>query len=144
MRRGARFGRSLLGSSATSGSLDPDEVREMKDKDGVALPDALREHGVELDRMKESHKQLENAAAYLELHIEQGPVLERMDLPLGAVLGTFGVERPRDPVYRPTRPLRLDADGRSAGCVHSGGPFRRRVPGRCRPPRRRACHDRLR
>ena len=90
---GARFGRSLLGSSATSGSLDPDEVREMKDKDGVALPDALREHGVELDRMKESHKQLENAAAYLELHIEQGPVLERMDLPLGAVLGTFGVER---------------------------------------------------
>ena len=90
---GARFGRSLLGSSATSGSLDPDEVREMKDKDGVALPDALREHGVELDRMKESHKQLENAVAYLELHIEQGPVLERMDLPLGAVLGTFGVER---------------------------------------------------
>ncbi len=90
---GARFGRSLLGSSATSGSLDLDEVREMKDKDGVTLPDALREHGVELDRMKESHHQLENAAAYLELHIEQGPVLERMDLPLGAVLGTFGVER---------------------------------------------------
>ena len=90
---GARFGRSLLGSSATSGSLDPGEVREMKDKDGVALPDALREYGVELDRMKESHKQLENAVAYLELHIEQGPVLERMDLPLGAVLGTFGVER---------------------------------------------------
>ena len=90
---GARFGRSLLGSSATAGVLDPDEVRALKDKDGVALPDALREHGVELDRMNESHKQLENAAAYLELHIEQGPVLERMDLPLGVVLGTFGVER---------------------------------------------------
>jgi hydantoinase/carbamoylase family amidase len=90
---GARFGRSLLGSSATAGVLDPDEVRALKDKDGVALPDALREHGVELDRMNESHKQLENAAAYLELHIEQGPVLERMNLPLGVVLGTFGVER---------------------------------------------------
>jgi allantoate deiminase len=90
---GARFGRSLLGSSATAGTLNPDEVRGLKDKDGVTLPDALKEHGVDLDRMNESHKQLENAAAYLELHIEQGPVLERMDLPLGVVLGTFGVER---------------------------------------------------
>ncbi len=90
---GARFGRSLLGSSATAGSLNPDEVRGLKDRDGVVLPDALEEHGVDLDRMKESHRQLENALAYLELHIEQGPVLERMDLPLGVVLGTFGVER---------------------------------------------------
>jgi N-carbamoyl-L-amino-acid hydrolase len=90
---GARFGRSLLGSSATANVLDPDEVRGLKDKDGVALPDALDEHGVDLDRMNESHRQLENAVAYLELHIEQGPVLERMDLPLGVVLGTFGVER---------------------------------------------------
>src|SRR3712207_3807642 len=90
---GARFGRSLLGSSATAGTLDSDEVRDLKDKDGVALPDALKEHGVDLDRMSESHSQLENAAAYLELHIEQGPVLERMDFPLGVVLGTFGVER---------------------------------------------------
>jgi allantoate deiminase len=90
---GARFGRSLLGSSATAGTLDPDEVRELKDKDGVALPDALKEHGVDLDRMSESHSQLQNAVAYLELHIEQGPVLERMDFPLGVVLGTFGVER---------------------------------------------------
>ena len=43
--------------------------------------------------MFEAHKELGNAAAYLELHIEQGPVLLDMDLPLGAVLGTFGVER---------------------------------------------------
>jgi hydantoinase/carbamoylase family amidase len=90
---GARFGRSLLGSSATANVLDPDEVRDLKDKDGVALPDALKEHGVELDRMNESNRQLENAVAYLELHIEQGPVLEQMDYPLGVVLGTFGVER---------------------------------------------------
>ncbi len=90
---GARFGRSLLGSSATSGTLVPDEVRGLKDKDGVALPDALREHGVDLDRMNESHKQIEKALAYLELHIEQGPVLERLDFPVGVVLGTFGVER---------------------------------------------------
>src|SRR5207253_5582310 len=64
-----------------------------RDNDGVALPDALRGHGVDLDRALEARSQLANAAAYLELHIEQGPVLESMDLPLGVVLGTFGVER---------------------------------------------------
>jgi N-carbamoyl-L-amino-acid hydrolase len=90
---GARFGRSLFGSSAAAGTLKPDDVHGLKDKDGVALPDALSEHGVELDRVNEAGRQLRNAAAYLELHIEQGPVLERMDLPLGVVLGTFGVER---------------------------------------------------
>jgi N-carbamoyl-L-amino-acid hydrolase len=91
---GARFGRSLFGSSAAAGSMaDQDELRSRKDADGVALPDALREHGVDLDSALDARAELEGAAAYLELHIEQGPVLEAMDLPLGVVLGTFGVER---------------------------------------------------
>jgi allantoate deiminase len=90
---GARFGRSLLGSSACAGTLDPDAVRGLTDRDGTALPDALAAHGVDLDRMKESGSRLDGALAYLELHIEQGPVLEQLDLPLGAVLGTFGVQR---------------------------------------------------
>jgi N-carbamoyl-L-amino-acid hydrolase len=93
---GARFGRSLFGSSAAAGSMaDQDELRALKDRDGIALPDALREHGVDLDGAIAARSQRENAAAYLELHIEQGPVLESMDLPLGVVLGTFGVERSR-------------------------------------------------
>ena len=90
---GSRFGRSLLGSSACAGILNPDDVRELRDNNGVLLPDALYEHGVHLNQMSESNKQLNNVAAYLELHIEQGPVLERLNLPLGAVVGTFGVER---------------------------------------------------
>jgi N-carbamoyl-L-amino-acid hydrolase len=91
---GARFGRSLFGSSAAAGSMaDQDELRERRDANGIALPDALREHGVDLDHAVEARTQLESAVAYLELHIEQGPVLESMDLPLGVVLGTFGVER---------------------------------------------------
>jgi len=91
---GARFGRSLFGSSAAAGSMaDQDELRARKDADGVALPDAIGEHGVQLNSALEARSELENAAAYLELHIEQGPVLESMDLPLGVVLGTFGVER---------------------------------------------------
>ena len=93
---GARFGRSLFGSSAAAGSMrDQDELRQLRDRDGIALPDALAEHGVDLDRATEARRRLENAAAYLELHIEQGPVLESLGLPLGAVLGTFGVERHR-------------------------------------------------
>ena len=93
---GARFGRSLFGSSAAAGSMrDQDELRSLTDRDGVALPDALAVHGVQLDDALAARSQLENAAAYLELHIEQGPVLESLDLPLGVVLGTFGVERSR-------------------------------------------------
>ena len=90
---GARFGRSLLGSSAFAGthSIAADRVRT--DKDGIKLEDALRRCNVNIDRFPETQKEQKNAAAYLELHIEQGPVLERMGLPLGVVLGTKGVER---------------------------------------------------
>jgi N-carbamoyl-L-amino-acid hydrolase len=91
---GARFGRSLFGSSAAAGSMaDQDELRQRRDANGIALPDALGEHGVDLDNALAARKQLESAAAYLELHIEQGPVLQSLDVPLGVVLGTFGVER---------------------------------------------------
>lgn len=90
---GARFGRSLFGASAVSGNFDPDELRKLADKEGVRLVDAVANFGVDLDRAKEAGRQLKNAAAYLELHIEQGPVLESLNMPLGAVLGTLGVER---------------------------------------------------
>jgi len=90
---GARFGKSLFGSSACSGQLDMTEARGLKDKQGIALPDALKAVGIDFEKVKDSRGELKNAAAYLELHIEQGPVLLDLDLPLGAVLGTFGVER---------------------------------------------------
>src|SRR5579863_4798690 len=90
---GARFGKSLFGSSACSGNLDMNEARGLVDKQGVKLPEALKNVGIDFERVKESGKELKHAAAYLELHIEQGPVLLDLGLPLGAVLGTFGVER---------------------------------------------------
>ncbi len=92
---GARFGRSLLGSSAASGSLKIDEIRELTDRQGTRLVDALRDNGVSIDTMLDAHRQLKSidARAYLELHIEQGPVLESLHKPTGVVLGTFGVER---------------------------------------------------
>jgi allantoate deiminase len=92
---GARFGRSLLGSGAAAGSLKIDDVRELKDRQGTRLVDALAENGVALDRMLDAYSELTEipARAYLELHIEQGPVLESMNKATGVVLGTFGVER---------------------------------------------------
>ncbi|MGL4649753.1 MAG: hydantoinase/carbamoylase family amidase, partial [Caldilineaceae bacterium] len=90
---GARFGRSLLGSSACAGTATPDADRNRTDRDGIRLEDALRRCGVEVERMSDAHAELANAAAYLELHIEQGPVLESLGLPLGTVVGTCGVER---------------------------------------------------
>jgi N-carbamoyl-L-amino-acid hydrolase len=92
---GARFGRSLVGSSAAGGSLNIEDIRNLKDRAGVLQADALKENGVDIDTMMNAHKELKkiNARAYLELHIEQGPVLESMNKPTGVVLGTFGVER---------------------------------------------------
>jgi N-carbamoyl-L-amino-acid hydrolase len=92
---GARFSRSLLGSSAASGTLVPDSLRHLRDKQGVRLVDALRDYGVDVDRMPEARDALlrRDPRAYLELHIEQGPVLESMDRPAAAVVGTYGVER---------------------------------------------------
>ena len=88
---GARFGRSLLGSSAAAGTLEPDAVRNLTDADGTKLPDALKSHGVDLDTMGEAT--LDGLDAYLELHIEQGPRLEEAGKPAAAVIGCFGVER---------------------------------------------------
>jgi len=90
---GARFGKSLFGSSACAGTLDMEEAESLRDRDGIALPDALRAVGIEFAKVKASGAELADAAAYLELHIEQGPVLLDKGLVLGTVIGTFGVER---------------------------------------------------
>ncbi|MFN7131615.1 MAG: Zn-dependent hydrolase [Myxococcales bacterium] len=93
---GARFGRSLTGSAASAGSLDPEkELAHLTDRAGVKLPDALAENGVSLAGMRSARKYFDalEPAAYLELHIEQGPVLESMKKDVGVVLGTMGVER---------------------------------------------------
>jgi N-carbamoyl-L-amino-acid hydrolase len=90
---GARFGRSLFGSSAFAGTHTIDQDRGRTDAGGKRLEDALAECGVRVDAIGKAGVERKNAAAYLELHIEQGPVLEKLGFPLGAVLGTKGVER---------------------------------------------------
>jgi hydantoinase/carbamoylase family amidase len=90
---GARFGRSLFGSSAFAGTHSIAADRARTDRDGITLEAALRAINIDIDRIGDAARERENIAAYLELHIEQGPVLERLGLPLAAVLGTKGVER---------------------------------------------------
>jgi len=90
---GARFGRSLFGSSAFAGTHTIEQDRGRVDAGGKRLEDALAECGVRVDAIGEAGVERRDAAAYLELHIEQGPVLEKLGLPLGVVLGTKGVER---------------------------------------------------
>jgi hydantoinase/carbamoylase family amidase len=90
---GARFGRSLFGSSACAGTLELDDVRDLRDREGERLEDVVARYDVELDRVHESGGRLRGARAYIELHIEQGPVLESRGEPAATVLGTCGVER---------------------------------------------------
>jgi hydantoinase/carbamoylase family amidase len=90
---GARFGCSLFGSSAATGNLRPDDVRGLSDVDGVSLIEALGVQGIEFENVLQAAKELQKVAAYLELHIEQGPVLEDSGLPMAAVSGAVGLDR---------------------------------------------------
>jgi len=92
---GARFGRSLFGSSAFSGTLEPATVRSLRDADGISIEDALAENDVSLDQVLEATARQDRVGAYLELHIEQGPVLEAEGIRAAAVSGCAGVERHR-------------------------------------------------
>jgi hydantoinase/carbamoylase family amidase len=92
---GARFGRSLFGSSAAACTFDPAELANARDTDGRRAPGVLAENGVELDRVLECRSRLERIGSYLELHIEQGPVLETEGIRAAAVSGCAGVERVR-------------------------------------------------
>jgi N-carbamoyl-L-amino-acid hydrolase len=92
---GARFGRSLFGSSAFAGTLDPAEMRELRDADGRPIAEVLAANGVELERAGECKSRRSGLGAYLELHIEQGPRMEAAGLRAAAVTGCAGVERLR-------------------------------------------------
>jgi N-carbamoyl-L-amino-acid hydrolase len=133
---GARFGRSLFGSSAAAGLLDPDSVRDLTDSEGATLAAVLGARGVVVDDAPRAGSRLRDAAAYLELHIEQGPVLEDAGLALGVVDAVFGLERHRirfqgQSAHSGSTPMRLRHDPLVAasqlvlaarqGAVDSGG-----------------------
>ena len=119
---GARFGRSLLGSSAVAGTLDPDDVRDLRDAEGTRLQDALAACDVDLDGAGAASARLDGALAYLELHIEQGPVLLDSGRLASAVSGTFGDERylitfTGQSAHAGSTPMRLRRDSLAAAAT---------------------------
>jgi N-carbamoyl-L-amino-acid hydrolase len=103
---GSRFGHSLFGSSAATGRLDPAQVAELSDADGRSAAEVLTDNGVDLASASAARSRLDRIEGYLELHIEQGPVLEAEGLAVAAVEGCVGIER-----------WRFRIDGRAA---HAG------------------------
>jgi hydantoinase/carbamoylase family amidase len=92
---GARFSRSLFGSAACMGTLDIDVLRGLSDKDGDGLVDVLAAHGVDIDNLDGARTRMADVKAYIEVHIEQGPILEDRGLGICTVTGTKGIERER-------------------------------------------------
>jgi beta-ureidopropionase / N-carbamoyl-L-amino-acid hydrolase len=93
---GARFGRSLFGSSAFAGTHTVEADRGRTDRDGVRLEDALRQCQIDVDRIGDAARERAHAGAYLELHIEQGPTLVARGLPAAVVTGIRGCKRFRN------------------------------------------------
>ena len=92
---GARFSRSLFGSAACMGTLDIEVLRGLTDKEGAKLPEILAQHGVDIDNLDGARTRMADVKAYVEVHIEQGPILEEKGLGICTVTGTKGIERER-------------------------------------------------
>jgi allantoate deiminase len=89
---GVRFASTLLGSRAVAGTFD-EGVLSVRDADGVSMRDALKDFGLDPDHIGAAARVRRELLAYLELHIEQGPVLERENLPVGVVTAIAGATR---------------------------------------------------
>lgn len=92
---GARFGYSLAGSSAATGVLDINDISMRVDNQGKIFSQVLLENQIDINKMLDASKELKkrNIATYLELHIEQGPILESKNMPVSAVDVVKGTNR---------------------------------------------------
>ena len=89
---GTRFGSTLLGSRALTGQW-PDSWAKLKDENGISLPEAMSQFGLDFDKVSDAAITDSRILGYLELHIEQGPVLEDANLPVGVVTAIAGARR---------------------------------------------------
>ena len=120
---GVRFGSTLIGSRAVAGTFKP-ETLDTRDARGVTLREALRDYGLDPTRVREAARRRDHVLAFVELHIEQGPVLESLDLPVGVVTAINGATRFQIEIegvagHSGTVPmhLRRDALAAAAECV---------------------------
>src|ERR1700741_2379956 len=120
---GVRFGTTLLGSRAVSGSFDFSSL-QTRDSNSISMEQALRDFGLAPEKIAQVAKKKGEVLAYAELHIEQGPVLESEGLPVGVVTAINGFSRLRVTLtglagHAGTVPmnLRRDALAAAAECV---------------------------
>jgi allantoate deiminase len=87
---GARFSLGMIGSRALAGKLTPEDLTSYKDENGVSIAEAMRACGLDPEKIGEAARPEDSVKAYVELHIEQGRVLENENLPVGIVMGIAG------------------------------------------------------
>jgi beta-ureidopropionase / N-carbamoyl-L-amino-acid hydrolase len=110
-----------MGSKAIAGSLIEDELAKAKDPNGGTLAEAMKGAGFDLARIREAKRKKGDIAAYVELHIEQGPVLESKKLPIGVVQGIVGINHSDitfygEPDHAGTTPMDLRKDAFTGAC----------------------------
>ncbi|EWG12813.1 Zn-dependent hydrolase [Cytobacillus firmus] len=86
---GSRFGGGLMGSRGMAGLLSEEDFKSLKDKDGITTVEAMEKIG--LDPSLPKTRDPKTVKAYLELHIEQGPILEEKNIPIGVVETIVGL-----------------------------------------------------
>jgi len=89
---GVRFSSTLLGSRAVAGTFD-ESVLNARDRAGVSMREALKKFGLDAEHIDTAARARRELLAYVELHIEQGPVLEQNNLPVGVVTAIAGATR---------------------------------------------------
>jgi allantoate deiminase len=87
---GVRFSFGMIGSRALAGKLTPEDLTSYKDENGVSIAEAMRACGLDPEKIEEAARPEDSIKAYVELHIEQGRVLENENLPVGIVMGIAG------------------------------------------------------
>lgn len=112
---GGRFGSGLYGSRAMTGAISYQDLLNYKDKDGISMAEELKNHGFEPKNIKDAARDPESIKAFIELHIEQGPVLESEEKDVGLVdfivgINEFKVKLKGRPDHAGTTPMQLRKD----------------------------------
>lgn len=88
---GARFGSGLFGSRAICGQLKPGEIENNRDWDGISVAEAMKEYGLDPAKAGEAQRKPGEIGTFIELHIEQGPLLEKNKIDIGIVDAIVGL-----------------------------------------------------
>ena len=104
-----------MGSRVMTGQFSPEEIERARSADGELLTEAMTRHGFDLGAVGQAVRPAEDLAAYVEIHIEQGPVLEAHDIPIGVVEAIVGVRQADfyfngEPDHAGTAPMDLRKD----------------------------------